>query len=150
MIERLRDYMKDTETRYSGSHWNIHFHISFIWKYMWSKVKVGGKLAFFFYTRTSWEANTESELEGLMNSSWDDGIIWMTSPHFHAIMNGLVTEAEFKRIIFLRQSSQNGYLYPRYRYVLYRRAASLTAFNKFSACGRFYTKHELLDGRICI
>lgn len=49
----------------------------------------------------------------------------MTSPHFHAIMNGLVTEAEFKRIIFLRQSSQNGYLYPRYRYVLYRRAASL-------------------------
>lgn len=34
----------------------------------------------------------------------------MTSPHFHAIMNGLVTEAEFKRIIFLRQSNQNGYL----------------------------------------
>lgn len=67
----------------------------------------------------------------------------MTSPHFHAIMNGLVTEAEFKRTIFVRQNSQNGYLYPRYRYVLYRRAASLNTFNKFSACGRFYTKHEV-------
>lgn len=108
----------------------MHFHISFIWKDVrfWGE---SGKFffqeenqAFFFNTRTDRETNPESRL-GAWRRFWSDGMGWMTNPHLHAAMKGLVTEAEFKRMVWVRWSSQMVTCTPRYRNVLHRRAAGL-------------------------